>query len=590
MASNTTKSKTSLTEQLKADVPQRNQGGKEKELCGQEGKAAPIDDPLTALRTLSCFKQFNAHELQEILPLSEIRGYPPETVILREGDDSDNRVYFLLTGGVSVYVADNFILKLKRSGDIFGEMSLISQELRSATVKTDEKTTLLELSSALTFDPGARNYYKFRYFFSRMFNTILADKLRMTSERAGMYEHAVRRNEQITEQSVGLQEQIRQHLDQIRVYSHLVQSAKDTIVIINTSGIILEANDALEIAFGIPGHKQTGIAIAELLQIPEKEEQGWPGVFDKASSGGWNGEVLVMHGTKDPIPADCSISLVQNENAEALAYSVIFRDIRERKAFEEKILAQSAELEKINRELRELDRLKDNFMTLVSHELRTPLSSIIAYAEALTIEGMVEPEEQREFLQTIHSESLRLGELVNKVLSISKIESGQMAFEFKEGRLDELVTYMAANYRPKALSKALQLDVRIDENFHSTHYDPGQIQDVLREILDNALKFTDSGSIRVKATQNETESLIQVQDTGKGMEGNVLIGARNKFDWVENIGHHQSGIGLGLPLSFLIVDAHSGQLELQSAAGEGTTVSIRLPHRPNSRETSSRTM
>jgi len=543
---------------------------------------ANISDPFAALRALAPFKLFSDEELREIVPLCEIRNFSPQTTIIREGDSSDNRVFFLLAGGVSVYVADNFILALKKTGDIFGEMSLISDEPRSATVISDRDSTMLVVNSALTFDPGEENYYKFRYFFSRMFGAILTDKLRMTSQRARMYEVAVKQTLKVRKQSTNLQEQIRRNLDQIRVYSHLVESSTDAILILNTSGLILEANSSMERVFGLSHDEISGTQIGKLLGLADTGGGSWESLAADAANGGWNGEAEVAFDGAEPNPADCSISLVQDQDSEALAYSVILRDLRQRKAYEQQILAQSKELEKANEELMTLDRLKDNFMTLVSHELRTPLSSIIAYAEALNMEGMVEPEEQGEFLKTIQVEAVLLGELVNKVLTISKIESGQMLFEFKKNRLDKFIEFAGASAKEPAAAKSLDLKLEIAGDFKPTYFDSGKIQEVLRQLLDNAINYSDEGCITLSATQDSKGSLIEVKDTGKGMEEDHLSGAFSKFNWVDNIRHHQSGIGLGLPLSFLIVDAHSGRMELKSTQGKGTTVSVWLPHKPES--------
>lgn len=541
---------------------------------------AAIHEPYEALRALAPFQLFSDEELREIVPLCEIKSFSPETTIIREGDPSDNRVFFLLAGGVSIYVADNFILALKRAGDIFGEMSLINDEPRSATVTADQAATMLVVNSALTFKTGEANYYKFRYYFSRMFNGILTSKLRMTSERAKMYEVAVKQSLEVRKRSTSLQEEIQHNINQIRVYSHLVESATDAILILNTSGLILEENASMERIFGHEAIQIVGTPIAELLRLPATGGGSWESLAADAATTGWNGEVEVASPEGEIIPADCSISLVQDRESEALAYSVILRDMRERKAYEAQILSQSSELKQANEELQTLDRLKDNFITLVSHELRTPLSSIMAYSEALNMEGMVEPEEQGEFLAIIHREAQKLGEMVNKVLSISKMESGQMLFEFKESRLDEIVEFMAASAKEEAQSKNLDVNVDIKKEFKPTCFDSGKIQEVLRQILDNAIKFTDSGSIDIRVCQYSDNSLIEIKDTGKGIDEGHITEVFDKFNWVDNIQHHQNGIGLGLPLSFLIVNAHSGRMELKSKKGAGTTVSVWLPHRP----------
>ena len=321
---------------------------------------SPGEEAFQALRSLSPFKLFSDEELREVLPLCEIADFMKGDRIIREGEPSNNRVYFLLSGSVAVSINEKYILGLKRSGDIFGEMSLISDEPRSATVQADRPSRILAMNSALTFDPGEASYYKFRYLFSRMFNAILTDKLRITSERAKLYEDAMLQTREANAQSSTLREQIKENLQQIKLYSHLVESAHDAILIVNTSGIILQANLALQTEFGINPDRLLGLEIADMVSLTDYDPEIWDRTIQTGK--GWNGEVVIKGEKGEDIPADCSISSVMGENNEPLAISVIFRNIRERKEAEAKIIQQSSELEKANQELTEMDALKDNFM------------------------------------------------------------------------------------------------------------------------------------------------------------------------------------------------------------------------------------
>jgi len=537
------------------------------------------EDPFLALRSLPPFRLFSSEELREVVPLTTIEYFPKGVTVVGEGEASNNRVYFLLSGGVDVFVSGRFILGLRRAGDIFGEMSLISDEDRSATVKTIEPCYILAINSALTFNPGEENYYKFRYLFSRMFNAILTHKLRMTSERARLYEDAMQESEQAKAQTNTLQGQIRDNMLQIRIYSHLVDSAKEVIMIASTEGIVLEANRALTTEFGLDPRAVEGEPFGEFLRLPDGSP--WPAqeVFSQRTGSGWSGEVEVLasHTNGGSIPADCTISLVQDSDNNLLAYAAILRNIQERKTYEKQILEQSKELQKANDELVELDQMKDNFIGLISHELRTPLTSIIAYSEMLSMEGMVEPEDQKEFLSTIHKEANELNELVNKIITISKIESGQIMLEFVPGKLTEVVDEQAAMFRGKAEQKGLTLTTKLLQNEREMRFDGSKIREMLRQLIENAIEYTSEGGVVLEVQQTENETLIQVQDTGKGMEEYELDNAFNRFAQIKNIKYHQSGIGLGLPLAFMISQAHGGEIVLQSEVGQGTVVTVHLP-------------
>ena len=546
-------------------------------MAKSKGKNDTLTDPLSALRIILPREAFSDAELRELIPFSEILTYDAGTALITEGDPSDNRVYFLLSGSLSVYIQEKFILNLTNPGDSVGEMGLISAAPRSATVRTDSPSSILVFNASLDQGVSEDDDYRFRYYLSRIFNTILTEKLRKTSNRAKLYEDMVTQTRGLQRERVGLEQEIAQYLEQISLYTHLVNSAKDTIIITDTNGHILNANKSLHQDFGIETDQVVGKEITELLDWKNGGNVSWSEIVATAKKGGWNQEVTLVHPSGVEIPADCSISVVQDNERNFLAASVILRNIAVRKALEAETHRQRLQLEEAYRQIQVMDRVKSNFLNMVSHELRTPISNILAYSEMLTMEDMVEPEDRPGFLQIIHDEAGKLAEMVNKVMAIAKLESGQMFFNFAENRLEEVVRNLVVKMRPKAEEKNLKIDFTCQEGMAPVVFDEENLGEAVEQVLDNAVRYTEHGKIQVEVRQNEGKSVIRIQDTGKGIGKGEIGEVLEKFgrgDQV-NIGTH--GLGLGLPLSYMIVKAHAGEMNLESVPEGGTVVSIKLP-------------
>lgn len=542
-----------------------------------KGKDDNQNDPLSALRIILPREAFSDGELRELIPFSEVHTYEAGTALITEGEASDNRVYFLLSGSLSVYIQEKFILNLTNPGDSVGEMGLISAAPRSATVRTDSPSSILVFNASLDQSVFENDDYRFRYYLSRIFNTILTEKLRKTSNRAKLYEDMVTQTQGLQRERFSLEQEIAQYLEQISLYTHLVNSAKDTIIITDTNGRILNANNSLNEDFGVETNQIVGKEISELLDWKNGGKLTWSEIVATAKKSGWNQEVILVHPTGVEIPADCSISVVQDQERNFLAASVILRNIAVRKALEAETHRQRLQLEEAYRQIQVMDRVKSNFLNMVSHELRTPISSILAYSEMLTMEGMVEPEDRPGFINIIHDEAGKLAEMVKKVLAIAKLESGQMFFNFAENRLEEVVRTLVVKMRPKAEEKNLKIGFTCQEAMAPVVFDEENLGEAIEQVLDNAVRYTEHGKIEVEVRQNEGQSLIRVQDTGKGIGKGEIGEVLEKFgrgDQV-NIGTH--GLGLGLPLSYMIIKAHAGEMNLESVPEGGTVVSIKLP-------------
>ncbi len=248
---------------------------------------------------------------------------------------------------------------------------------------------------------------------------------------------------------------------------------------------------------------------------------------------------------------------------------------------EQTVAQRTAELEQANQELKRLDRLKDEFLANTSHELRTPLNSIIGISESL-IDGATGTlsEQTSANLAMVVNSGRRLFNLVSDILDFSQILNDNLSLRLKPVGLREAVEIVLVLCRPLVGRKDLQLVNGISDNIPAIAADEDRLQQILYNLVGNAIKFTDRGLVEVKAkAESEPDKLtISVADTGIGIPENKRDRIFESFAQGEGFtAREYGGLGLGLSVTKKLIESHGGDIWLESTVGEGSEFSFTMP-------------
>lgn len=290
-------------------------------------------------------------------------------------------------------------------------------------------------------------------------------------------------------------------------------------------------------------------------------------------------DLLIWSGLKAHVASSMHMASVQES----------FRELSEK----------NKKLQEAYERLKELDRLKSNFLATVSHELRTPLTSIIGYSEMI-LEGIAGDinEEQRDFLGTIHEKGEQLLELIKSLLDLSKLESGTMSLRRKETDCGLLAEQVVSTLTPEARKRGVTLTADVQGEVPMLFADGDRLRQVLTNLSENALKFTPEGglvTIEVSHVMLSGEDLggvgsalmapaqrpairYVVRDTGIGIPPDKRTRVFDAFYQVDNSSTREvGGTGLGLSIVKRLVDAHDGKIVVEGNEPQGTAVVVTLP-------------
>ena len=250
--------------------------------------------------------------------------------------------------------------------------------------------------------------------------------------------------------------------------------------------------------------------------------------------------------------------------------------MRRHKSLQESVM----DLQRRNEALLELNRTKDEFITIASHQLRTPATAIKQYL-GLLLGGYSDPltDDQRNFLQRAYESNERQLNIVNDILRIAQLDADKLRLNFKSNDLRDIVRKSAEQLLPEVAKREQTLEIKLPETKVPVVVDEGQLMMVIENLIENASHYSKKGKkIDVNLKKSKINAILAVTDEGVGIKKTDMGKLFQKFSRIPNpLSVEAGGSGLGLYWAEKIIKLHDGKIKVNSTAGKGTTFSVYLP-------------
>ncbi|MBI4805376.1 MAG: PAS domain S-box protein [Desulfovibrio sp.] len=360
----------------------------------------------------------------------------------------------------------------------------------------------------------------------------------------------------------------------VRELAAIVDSTGDAVIGKTLDGVVTYWNSGAEELYGYTAAEAIGRHVAELIVPAEKHDE-----LEQIHQGILRGQGVARIDTVrqsksgQRLMVSLTISPILDADGKVIGASAIARDITSRR------MAEKAQAE-ARHAAEESNRIKTDFLSIVSHELRTPLTIILGNVSLLTDhQNMPDPTEAAEIAQDIEESANRLLSLINDLLDISDMEAGQAKLRLTPVRADDLVQEVVQTAESFAASK----DIVVTSYSEPLELmaDPLRLKQALLNLVDNAVKFTDAGTITIGVEKTGNNALFAVSDTGEGISDDGISRIFDAFHQADTSSTRKAqGTGLGLTIVKRIVELHGGVLNVESEPGKGSTFYIALPLTP----------
>lgn len=354
----------------------------------------------------------------------------------------------------------------------------------------------------------------------------------------------------------------------------IVAASDDAIMSFTFDGVITSWNGGAERLYGHPARRMIGRDIKSLL--PSAEVADLRRRFGRIEAGASDDhyETKRLRSDYSTIEVSVTLSPIRDADGVVIGVAAIARDITERKRAE-------AELKRARDAAVAATRLKSAFLANMSHEIRTPINIILGYGDLIG-DQLAERGDtsQSEYLDAISRASRRLLHTISSILDYSRLESGDFRLERRPLRIAEIVAHEVDEARELAAEKGLALELEIGGADLVAEADDYSVAQAVRQILDNAIKFTNRGGVQVRIERGDPGAGVRVvvADTGVGIDPEFLSRLLEPFSQ-EDSGYTRKfeGAGLGLALARRFLDLNDASLKIESRKGEGSTVTLQFP-------------
>jgi PAS domain S-box-containing protein len=376
-----------------------------------------------------------------------------------------------------------------------------------------------------------------------------------------------------------------------RYQAYLLENIAEAVIATDPDLLIRHWNKAAETLIGIPTEQAIDQAFNEVLRSRLTGEDS--GILDTGikaaiADGSWKGEIAINRADDNRrIPVSLSVTFVVGPDRKSSNLIAVVTDISERvfaqKALEElnislegRISTRTAQLASANAKLLELDRVKSQFIADVSHEMRTPLATM---KTAIHLLGVDQSEKRDRHLELLHSETNRLTRFVESVLDASRVDLQIHDIYIEPVSIQRILTELCTQTNSKTNPQNTAITLDAPDDVPQVAGDANMLRKMFASVLDNAMKYAPDSSITVTAAYDEFADAVKVQiaDTGPGIAPDHLPRVFDRFYRGDHAQSNIPGSGLGLATARIIIDAHQGDIKIESDTGKGTTVTILLP-------------
>lgn len=372
----------------------------------------------------------------------------------------------------------------------------------------------------------------------------------------------------------------REHANSEKLYEMMLSSAEDGIAFYNTNWEIKFGNTAFYGLIGLTSDEYQEIKPDQrdnLLLHPDDIGYSENRVKALEESGIFESELRLKNKESSYIFLLSKSVKIKNDSGEILGYLVISRDITSIKETQNELLIAKEKAEESN-------RLKSTFLANISHEIRTPLNSIVGFANLLN-DIDADDEVREEYVGYLNQNTERLLQIISDIIDLSRLENSEIEIHYNPVRINNLLDF-AESYAKDLIAKSgkeIELHIKrgLIEGRDVVYADEVWLKRVFRHIVDNAVKFTRSGSIEIKSAMAGTSMMFTVKDTGIGISKDHLKSIFEQFRQ-ESDGHHRpfEGLGVGLTLTKQVIEEMDGYLWVESEKGAGSEFFFTIPYRP----------